>query len=894
MRPEHWLYTIPLRLRSLFRWAKADQELDDELRDHLERKTEEYVAQGMTQEKAHRRARLDLGGIEQTKEKCRDARHVNWIQDVWQDLRYGLRMLRKSPGFTVVAVLTLALGIGVNTTVFSAVNAFLLREPPVRDPGSAVVISSVNPANDAYAPDRTPVSALDYLDWSAQSSSFSSMGAADFDDFTVSGNAAPQWVPGARVSSSFLDVLGVYPVLGRAIRPDENQAGRNQVVILSNSLWEERFGGDPRAIGQSIRVNGNRCTVIGVMPRGFRLLGEFHAQLWIPLVPLRDNLFGSGRDARYLRVFARLKPGVTVRRADTEMRTIAQRIAQAHPNTNQGWGAKVGSLHEFDIADSGSEPASLFLSVAVGFVLLIACTNLASLLLARNAARWQEFSVRSALGASRLRLTRQLLTECLLLSSMGGGVAILLGTWGVRLLRAGFNWNANAVADATEITMDGRVLLFTIALSVAAALFFGLVPAIRVGRKNAPDGLKEGHSLTGGRGRNRIQRLLVAGQVALSVFLLIGAGIFVDLFVEELRARVGFNPNNLLTASVPLRGLEYLSPQRQTQFFDSLQQRLVGIPGAQSVALATDLPFNFPGYIHFTVEGHPVAKPSEEPMSGYFAVSPDYFATTQIPLLRGREFARSDAPGSMPVVIINQAVASRFFPGQDPIGRHIRLDSHKQSSEIVGIAGNVREFLGQTEPRPELFVPFEQEPSASMRVIVRTRTNDPAVISDSLRRSVWAVDPGQAVTEIRTMNRVIADSATGDNLVAELMGTFALLALLMAAIGIFGLLSHIVARRTHEIGIRLALGSKPSQIMRLVLHGGMTIVAIGTAAGLLASLALPKLVAASFQSQDFGTLHRTLVFAGGPIVLLLVAAVACYIPARRAMRVDPMVALRYE
>jgi predicted permease len=893
MRPKHWLFTIPLRLRSLFRWAQADQELDDELHDHLERKTEEYVANGMAREEARRQARLDLGGIEQTKEKCRDARKVSWIHDLVQDLNYGLRILRKSPGFTAVAVVTLALGIGANTTVFSTLNAFLLREPPVRRPDRVAVISSVNPAN-VWAADRTAVSALDYSDWHVQSTSFTGMAAADFDHFTVSGGgSAPQWVPGARVSASFFDVLGVYPSVGRPIQPDENQAGRDQVVILSDRLWQERFGGDPSVVGQFMQVNGNRCTVIGVMPREFQL-PQFQAEFWLPLVPLRDNLFGSGRDARYLYVFARLKAGLTERQANAEMQAIAERLAQAHPDTNRGWGAKVRTLHQFAVADSGSEVASIFISVAVGFVLLIACTNLTSLLLARNAARRQEFSVRSALGAGRLRLARQLLTECLLLSSAGGGLGILLAFWGVGFLRSETNWSEQVMTLARRMTVDSHALFFTLALSVTAALLSGLVPTIQGVQEHAGEGLKDrGHS-SAGPGRNRLQRLLVIGQLALSLFLLVGAGLFVDLFVEEVHASVGFNSHNLLAATVPLRGLQYFSPRSQKQFFERARQRLATLPGVQSVALATALPFSFPNYVQFTIEGHPVAQPAEEPGSGYFAISPAYFETTQIPLLRGREFASSDTLSSAPVAVVNQAFANRFFPGQNPVGQHIRLDGRKQSSEIVGVVGNIREYLGQTQLRTELFVPFEQEPSGTMSFIVRTRTDNPASISDSLPRVVWAVDADQAIADIRTMERVIADSAQGDNLMAGLMASFALLALFMAAIGVFGLLSYVVGQRRHEMGIRLALGSEPRQILRLVLRRGMTLVVIGTAAGFLAALALPKLVAASFSTADFGAVHSTFVLAAGPIILLLVGLGACYVPARRAVRVDPMVALRYE
>src|SRR5438309_1529545 len=827
MRPEHWLYTIPLRLRSLFRRAQADQELDDELRDHLERKTEEYVAQGMAQGEAHRRARLDLGGIEQTKEKCRDARRANWIQDFVHDLRFGLRMLRKAPGFTAVAVITLALGISANTTIFSTVNAFFLRKPPIRDPDRVVIVSSVSPEKNTYAPDRIPVSAPDYLDWRAQDKSFDGMAAADFEDFTISGGTAPERVAGARVSSNFFEVLGVGPAMGRTFLPEENQWGRDHSVILSDELWKGRFGGDPRVLGHLVKINGQNHTVAGVMPRPFRLW-DFEARLWIPLTFSPDDLRPPSRSTRLLRVFARLKPGTDERKATAEMQTITQRIAEAHKDTNKGWGASVMSLQRYSIADSNSETATAFLMAAVGFVLLIACTNLANLMLARNSIRQREFIIRSALGAGRFRLARQLFTECLLLSIAGGGLGILGAFWGVRLLRSQFNWNEGALEMAKEISVDSRVLIFTLAISLGAGILFGLAPAIQIVRQDASDGLQEG-----GRGGTAAPR----------------------------RLRL---------------------------------QRLANLPGVQSAAGATDLPYNFPGYVPFTVEGHPVTKPDDQPKSGWFTVSPGHFATLQVPLLQGREFTSSDTADASPVVIVNEAFARRFFGGENPVGRHIRLDlgdrNQNRWSEVVGVVGNVMEFLGQVQPRPQIFVPFAAHPSQLMRFIVRTRT-DPLSLSDSLRHAVWAVDPDQAVTEIRTMDRVIRDSGAGDDAMAQTMGVFALLGLLMAAVGIFGVVSYLVEQRTQEMGIRLALGAEPAGVLRLMIRKGMALVGVGTGIGILVSLGLPKLAAAEFENFHF---HSIWVLIFAPVVVVLTGFAACYLPARRAMRVDPMVALRYE
>ena len=888
------LSEVLIRVRALFQRRAVEGELDQELRFHLERQVEKYVQAGLSREEATRQAGREFGGLEQTKEECRDARGVQFLDTLLQDMRFGLRLLRKSPGLTAVAVITLALGIAVNTTIFSVASALLLRKPPVRDPDRVMVISSFNPAKDVYAPDRTPASALDYLDWRAQSRSFSNMTAAVFDDFTVSGGLAPQRVAGARVSSSFFQVLGVAPALGREILPEENQFDGNKVVVLSEELWKERFGGDRRVVGSLVKINGVPFTVVGVMPNTFRLW-DFQAQLWVPLVFSADELRPAARSSRWLRVFARLKPGTEVRQAAAEMQLIAHRLAQAHKDTNEGWGASVMSLQRYSIRDSNAQTAMAFLMAAVAFVLLIACTNLANLMLSRNSARQREFTIRSALGAGRFRLARQLLTECLLLSILGGALGTLGAFWGVAGLRSQFNWNEDAQAMAREVVVDGLALQFTLGISLGAGILFGLAPALEIVRRRASDGLKEGsRGTTTGPERLRLQRLLVVGQLALSLFLLVGAGLFVEGFLEEVRASVGFDSHNLLTASVSLRGLPYLQPQRQKQFFEDVLRRVATLPGVGSAAAATELPFSFPSRVSFTVEGLPMTKPQDRPKCGWFAVSPGHFATLQLPLLRGREFTASDDGDAPQVLIVNEAFVRRFLGTENAIGRHIRLDLGDRDPdpwrEVVGVVGNVREFLGQVQPRPEIFVPFATHPGALMRFMVRTRT-DPASLSDGLRRAVWAVDPDQAVTEIRTMDRVIADSSQGDDLMAGTMGVFAFLALLMAAVGIFGVLSYLVEQRTQEMGIRLALGAEPGALLRLVIRKGMALVGVGAGMGALFSLALPKLVAMGFDNFKF---HSAWVLGIAPIVVLLAGFAACYLPARRAMRVDPMVALRYE
>lgn len=882
-----------LRLKALFLRRRLDRDLEEEMQFHLAMRQEKNDTEGFAPNDAHDAARRRFGNVALLKEVCRELWTFAPFETFWQDVRYSARMLRKSPGFTMVAILTLALGISVNTTIFTVVNAVTLRKPPVKDPDHLTIVSSVD-SSSSFNPDQAAVSTPDYKDWLAQSASFSGMACSEFGDMTISSGSNPEYLTEGGVSSNFFQVLGVAPVLGRTFAPGEDQEGHDHVVVLSDAFWKSHFASDPNVLGRPVKINGNLYTVIGVMPSSFHL-ANFSAKLWIPLVLANDNLLGSGRGFRHLTIFARLKSGVSPGQARSEMQTIAQRIALAHPDTNKGWGASVKTLQAYSVEDTGANAALAFLMAAVAFVLLIACANLANLLLARNSSRRREFSIRSVIGAGRFRIVRQLLTESVMLSMIGGLLGVALAYGLLHYLLAQFNWNEDAVAMAQEIVMDSSALAFTLALSVFAAVLFGLMPALQISRGSFAGSLREGgRGSTAGRESHRLQRLLVVGQIALSIFLLVGASLFVEGFLEEITAKEGLNPHSVLTAAVPLRGLDYLNRTRQKEFYESIFHRLSNLPGAASAAVSTDLPYNFPGDVHFTLEGHEPSQPSDRPHCGYFAVSPSYFTTLQIPLLQGREFADSDTADSTLVAIVNEAFARKYFPDQDPIGRQLVIGQDgsptPRFSQVVGIVGNVDEFLGQVQPRPELFVPLDPNPSSLLWLTVRT-DGPPLSFVDSLRGAVRAIDSNQAVTEIRTMDRVITDSATGDNLMTELMGSFAGIALVLAAIGIYGVLSYLVGQRTHEMGIRMALGARPGEVLRLVLRNGMSLVTTGVLIGFLASLGLPKLVAADFDSFHF---HSSLVLAIAPPVVLLVGLVACYVPARRAMRVDPMVALRYE
>jgi putative ABC transport system permease protein len=914
-----WKVEIRERLASLKLSPAREAEIAEEFAQHLQDRYEELLTAGRTEREARRMALEEvnlladeLRGVERAVKQepvplgTTETRSI--MSDVWQDFRYGWRILVKNPGFTAVAVLTLALGIGVNTTIFSLVSSMLLRKPPVHDPDRLVMMLSRNP--DAESPldeaNRQPVSAPDFLDWRAQATSFSGVAAASSDDFTLSGGTEPERVPGAQVSAEYFNVLGVSPLLGRAFVEGEGLAGHEHVVVLRKDLWERRFGGDRRVIGRAVRVNGEKYTVIGIMPASFRRLWLFPAQLWIPLVFTPEQLAPQARRSRFLSVFARLKAGVSERHARAELVTIAERVAAANPETEKGWTANLMTVQDYAIQESHSKTALLFLTAAVGFVLLIACANLANLLLARNSNRQREFAIRKALGAGGFRLARQLLTECLTLALLGAGAGLLFTVWGLRMLRAALDWNEYALLTADQLSIDASVLLFTLAVSAAAALIFGLAPVLQLSHRNLNDPIKESsRSMTAGRERHRLQNLLVVVQVALSLVLLVGAGLFVDFFVQEIHSSRGMNPHNLLTASVSLADAPYKEPGRQVDFFQSVLRQLEGFPEVQSAAVTSDLPFTFPGEAHFTIEGRPAPKTEKESSADYFAVSPGYFAVVQIPLHEGREFRPSDDESSAPVVIVNQAFAQKFFPNENPLGRHISI-SHEglpvapanpalastrpKWSEIVGVAGNVNEYLGQTVPRPHIFEPFLQRPDGSMNLVVRLRT-EPGGFAASLRRAVWKVDKNQPVTHVKTMDRVVQDAGQGDDLMAELMGVFAGLALLMAAIGIYGLIAYLVGRRTHEIGVRMALGARRSEVLRLVLRNAMSMALTGVAIGFLISLALPRLVVASFSGFH---VRAAWILAGAPLVVTLAALASCYMPARRASHVDPMVALRYE
>jgi len=885
MRPERWLFTIPLRLRSLFRWAQADQELDDELRDHLERRTEEYVAQGMAPKEAQRRARLDLGGIQQTKEKCRDARRVNWIQDFVQDLRFGLRMLRKSLGFTVVAVLTLAVGIGANTAIFSVVNAVLLRPLPYPHPDRLVTVSESNLPNDAAT--RNAVAPGNFLDWRQRNDVFEQTVAVDFPGFTLTGSDRPERMLGAAVSAGTLHMLGLRPALGREFSAEDDRAGASRVVMLSYALWQRRFAGDRRVIGKTLRLGLTPYTIVGVLPRGLTF-PDPDAALWVPLEQSLSPEDMHWRNSHYLDVYARLKPGVTLARARAEMNDIAAKLKRENPDTNSGAATFILPLQQDLTGDI--RPALLTLLVAVGFVLLIACANVANLLLARAAARGKELTMRRALGARRWRLVRQLLTESVLLSLAGGAAGLVVAGWTRQALLA---LRPDSLPQFNTVETDGGVLLFTLTLSLATGILFGMAPAMRGAGQNLNLALQSAaDNATTGKGSRRLRHAFVVAEIAISLVLLAGAGLTLRSFVRLLNSDLGFRTDHTVTARVNIPSDKYPDDAQVTTFCDRLLARVRSTPGVESAGMTSFLPLTGHNFDNsFDVVGRPPRPASDRQYALARFVDPQFFGVLGIPLLRGRGIEKLDRQGSPRAIVISESMARSLWPHGDPIGQHllVYLGMDESPWQIVGVVGDVRSDIAAS-PEPTMYFPYAQMPYRFMVLAVRTH-EQPAAMEESIRNTVRGLDADEPIYQVRTLAQLLDQTLVPWRFSMTLLGIFAGIALVLAAVGIYAVMAFSVTQRMHEIGLRVALGAQRRDVMRMILEQGTRLALLGAAIGVLAALALTRLMAGLL----FGvTATDPVTFAAVALVLISVALAACYIPARRAMKVDPMVALRYE
>jgi putative ABC transport system permease protein len=813
------------------------------------------------------------------------------METIVHDLRYALRQLRKNPGFTAIAVLTLALGIGVNATMFSMVSAFLLRRPSGRDPERVAVVSSVDPAGGFHA-DTSVVSAPNYFAWREANHVFAEMAAAD--EYRTVSLTLPQQseaLRAAAVSANYFSLLGVTQQLGRTFEAGEDQPGRDHVVILSHEIWQQRFASEASVIGRTIRLNRENYTVIGVMPANFRLLG-WTPQLWTPLVLTASDQTAAARRNRSLYLLARLKPGVSLEQARAEMVTLAHRTEERFADTEKGWGTAVRTLPDFLVYDFGIRSGLAVIMTTVGFVLMIACANVAGLLLARAVGRRKEMAIRFSLGASRLRVVRQLLSEGLAIACLGGGLGLLFAFWGINLVRTVMSFND--AFSALGLTLDSNVVWFAAGISLVCAVLCGLAPSLNASRTDITTNLKdEGRTASPGRSASRLRTVMVTGEIALALFLLVGTGLlFVGIFRTE-HQDLGFQADHLLTADVTLDDARYKDAFRQVVFVRNLLPRLLQIPNTEAVAAASDLPATGPNNVTLQIKDQPDVAATDRRSARDSVVTADYFRTAGIPLLRGRTFTETDADTAPRVVLINQEFAGRYLPGQEPLGKQIRLEvsgAAPQWSEIVGVVGNVKPYSESSRDDPQVYEPFLQRPVPSFALMVRA-TSDPNSIASALRNTVAQVDSELPLAHLMSMPAVIDLQKGGDQFFSRVLGAFALLSLILAAIGIYGLIAYSVGQRSHEIGIRMALGARRQDVQQMVLREGMKMTAIGAAVGLAMSLPLPKLFGAIF--YDLRVSEPQIYFIV-PIVILVVAILATYVPARRAARVEPMSALRQE
>jgi predicted permease len=847
--------------------------------------TEAKIGEGLKPQEARRAALIELGGVEQVKERVREARMGYFLETMWQDLRYGLRVLVKSPVFTAVAALSLALGIGANTAIFSVVNGLLLRPLPYPDSERVMHVWHTPPQESFPGMKRFSVSPANYLDWKSQNDIFEQMAVYQYAGFSLSTGDDPVAVTGAAVSSEFFSVLRSNAGQGRTFLPEEEQPGRDQAVVISNGLWQRAFGANPGLIGQTLTLNSRSFTVVGIMPTGFEFPQE--AELWVPLA--WDDSERQTRSIHDYIVIARLKQDVSLAQAQAEMSTISSRLEQQYPEADKGWGAVVIPLQEDLVGDI--RPALLVLFSAVGFVLLIACANVANLMLARGANRQKEIAIRIALGAGRARIVRQLLSESVLLATAGGLLGLLLAGWGSGLL---IRLSADSLPNPGEICIDKWALGFTLVVSFGAGIVAGIAPALQFTKTEMSEALKQGTGRTGGSSvKQRTRKALVICEVALSLILLIGAGLMIRSFWKLQHVDPGINISNTLTMSVGLSPTKYSDAQRQAAFFDRVLEQISALPGVVSAGATTTLPLAGQGSMQpFTIEGRPESAVAEQPMAATRYISPGYFGTMGIPLRQGRFFNDQDRENVAPVIIISEAMAHQLWPGQDPIGRRLTPSFHLKQGprEIVGVVGDVKGQGLDVDLAATMYMTYKQAPRPYMTIVART-SSDPQNFIHAISKAIYSVDKEQAVMSVRTMEQVLAASVSGRRFNMTLLIAFAMLALVLAAVGVYGVMNYAVTLRRRELGIRMALGAQAADVLRLVLVQGLALTLIGIGAGLVGAYGLTHLMANLLYGVT-ATDFLTFVTVSG--VLMAVGILASYLPARRATKVDPMIALRQE
>ncbi len=887
-----WLRGWLLRFCEVFRKERRESEFSAEMDSHLQMHIEDNLRAGMSAQEARRQALIKLGGLEQTKEMVRVRRGLPILEVLLQDLRFGVRMLAKNAGFTMVATITLALGIAANATIFSFVSAVMLKRPPVSEPGRVAVVSAISPVI-SWGVNLNPFSAPNYFAWKKQNQVFVDMAAADpYASASLTGDGSPERVSVMRATANYFSVLGVSTLLGRTFADGEDQAGREHVVILSHELWERRFAADRNVVEKMIRLNGANYKVIGVMPPTF-VLQSFQVQMWMPIVLSEGQQNAAARENRNLYLFARLKPGVTIAAANAEFARLAKTAEQTFPDTDKGWGATVLTLQDHMIRQFNAGPAFVLLTSAVGFVLLIACANIAGLLLARATGRGKEIAVRVALGAGRLRMLRQLLTEALLLAALGGSAGLALTFWGSRLLKSALGFNEEV--RILDLSVDARVFVFTAAVSLLAAIVFGLAPALKAGTSDVYTILKNaGGKASAGSAQNRLRSVLVIGEVALAVVLLTGTGLMIKGVVDGMRKGLGFEQSHVLTAFVSLADSRYPDAGKQNAFYRALLTKLENLPGAASAAIASTLPAGGANEISFRLKGQENLPPGERSKSRYFVVSPEFFHAAKIRLIGGRVFSEMDGPASHAVAVVSEVFAQRYFPKGGAIGQQVMIDTGGESGgswrEIIGIVGNVKGWPLEAADDPEMYESYLQRPAAEMALLVRT-TGNPDTFAPELRNAIWSIDKDQPIASVMNLEDRIGNQIAGEQLFISMLGIFATLALVLSGVGLYGLVAYTVGLRTQEIGIRMALGANKKRILGQVVGDGMKLALIGTAVGMAVALPLPKVIEGLMMNFR---VSGGWVYALIPGAIMLVAFLACYVPAQRAARVDPMVALRYE
>src|SRR5262245_2822672 len=883
-----WLISLYRRARGLIKAETIHREIEEEAQFHIDMHTAENIGRGMSPEDARLDAGRRYGNLTRLKEAGYEIRGGGWLEPLWLDLSFGARMLRKNLGFTMIAGITLALGIGANAAIFSVVNAVLQRPLPYKDPQRLVMIFGTRSSAQDLPIGR------EFNDLRRENHVFEHVAAFGSQSLNMTGSGEPELLGNVTISPNLFTLLGREPIHGRAFLPEEEQWGNHRVVILSHNLWQRRFGSDPQVIGRTITLNDEPYIIAGVAPPDFQFPNRGVWQAWFPSrvdiytpLALTPEQMNSRRYPSHA-VVARLKPQFSIDQAQAEMSGFAERLRQQYPATNRDKGIRVVAFHQ-QVVGRAKLPLLVLLG-AVGFVLLIGCANVANLLLVRAAARQKEIAIRVALGAGRWRVIRQLLTESVLLAILSGSFALLLALWAVNLLQKIIPAD---LPRADQIGIDARVFGFTLLISLLTSVVFGLVPAIQASRCSVNEMLKEGGRCSGGTGQHHFRNLLVVSEVALALVLLTGAGLMLRSFVRLISVDPGLDPQNVLTLGINLPGDKYRGPHRGV-FFQQVLERLRAQPGILAASAVWPLPLSgMDDTIGFRIEGQPPPTSNEWPGAGPRPIGTDYFKVMKIPLKKGRVFTGNDSGTAAPVVIINEEMARQYFPNQDPISRRLMFnDGQSTWREIVGVVGDVRHMALDRGLRPEIYWPITHYhlPMSAMTLVVRTN-GDPLDFVAAVRNQVHAIDKDRSITNIQTMEEILARSISQRRFNLLLLAVFAGLALLLAGVGIYGVMSYLVAQRRHEIGVRMALGAQSRDVLVLVVGQGMALTLTGVVIGLIAAFGLTRLIKNLLFSVST---TDSMTFSMIALLLAGIAMFACYIPARRATKVDPLLALRCE